>query len=347
MNIYAENGYLNIPALKAEGMPFIFVTGARGTGKTYGELKDLLERGEPFIMMRRTRAEADFIARDEATNPFSELNDALGRNVGFEKSGQYYQIVERSREPDEKGNYPVIAYLGILLALSTVSNIRGFDGSKYAELFYDEFIPELHVRGMRDEHIAFLNAIETINRNRELQGRPPLRVFCASNSNRLDNAIYMGLNLVGKVDSMKRKGQMYATLRDRGVLLVNMEDSPISAAKRNTALYRMSAGTGYAGMALDNAYIGEREDNPRVRRQNITEYKPLVQVGEVCFYEHKSRGSYYVSRHISGSPPRYEMFDTDLELFRRTYGYLWLRYLDGVIYCEDRLSEILLTNIFK
>ena len=345
MNIYLPNGYLDIKALKSAGMPYIFITGARGTGKTYGELESLITGGKKFILMRRTRNEIDFIARNEATNPFAELNRVYKRNIGFEKSGQFYRIVERSLEPDEKGGYPVIGYIGILLALSTVANIRGFDGSQYEELFYDEFIPETHVRAIRDEHLAFLNAIETINRNRELTGNPPLQVVCASNSNRLDNALYMGLNLVGKVDAMKRKGQLYTILQDRGILLVNMEQSRISAAKRDTSLYRMAQGTGFESMALDNRYIGEQENNTRIKRQNIAEYKPLVVIGEICIYKHKSERKYYVSRHISGSPPKFDMTHADIAQYKRQYGNIWLDYLAGKVFCEDRLTELLLTKI--
>ena len=340
MNIYQKSGYLDVRALKSVGMPFIFVTGARGTGKTFGEFEDCIERGIKFIYMRRTQTEVDNVARVEELNPFAGYNKAKGRNISFEKRGKIYRIIELT---DGKES----AFMGVMLALSTFASIRGFDGTQFDELFYDEFIPETHVHPLRDEHMALLNSVESIGRNRELQGLPPLTVFCASNSNRLDNAIYMGLNLVGKVDAMKRKGQTYSIIKERGILLVNMEGSPISEEKRATALYRMASGTGFASMALENRYVGERENNPRIKRQNIAEYRPLVVVGEVCIYVHKSKDLFYASRKISGSPPSFEMFDSDIQLFKRTYGYLWLRYLDGRVLCEDRLTELLLTKIWK
>lgn len=340
MNIYQKSGYLDVRVLKNVGMPFIFVTGARGTGKTFGEFEDCIERGVKFVYMRRTQSEVDNVARVEELNPFKGYNKVKRRNITFEKRGKMYRIIE----PTEEGES---ACFGVMLALSTFANIRGFDGSEFEELFYDEFIPETHVRTLRDEHLAFLNAVESIGRNRELQGFQSLTVFCASNSNRLDNAIYMGLNLVGKVDTMKRKRQTYSIIKERGILLVNMEDSPISEEKRNTALYRMSSGTGFASMALENRYVGERENNPRIKRQNITEYRPLVVIGELCIYCHKSKDLFYACRKVSGSPPVFEMYDSDIQLFKRTYGYLWCRYLDGRVLCEDRLSELLLTKIWE
>lgn len=345
MKLYLDSGYLNVPGVKSCNVPNIFITGARGTGKTYGELYDLIEKETPFILMRRTMAELEFLGKDESTNPFIPINAALGTCVGLEKSGKYlYRIVDR--EYNENGEYRVIRRCGIAVALSTIANIRGFDGSPYEELFFDEFIPERHARPIREEFYAFMNALETVGRNRELQGKPPLRVVCAANSNRLDNPIYLGLNLVRKADAMKRKKQTVCILEKRGICLINLEDSPISQAKRETSLYKMAAGSGFADMALDNKYIGEKEYNPLIRRANLKEYTPLAAIGEICVYEHKTRQEYYVCSTVSGSPPSFDMTDTDKERFKRAYWAVWAEYFENCVFFEDRLSELLLTKVF-
>lgn len=337
---------MNVAAIKDTNMPFIFVTGARGTGKTYGELKSLIQSGEPFIVMRRTKTEVDFLARDESTNPFNQLNTDMGWNIGIERASQYiYRIVDRVF--DGEGGYTVVRNCGIMLALSTVANIRGFDGSAYTEMFFDEFIPERHARPIKDEHLAFLNAVETIGRNRELQGKPPLRVVCMSNSNRLDNAIYLGLNLVRKVDQMKKAHQMVSVMPERGICLINMEDSPISGRKSTSSLYRMAAGTGFEDMALKNKYIGESENGKQFRHVNLKEYKSLAVIGEICLYQHKTRREWYICSTISGAPARYEMTTADITRFKRVFGYAYLRYLDNTLYFDDRMSELLFTNLFK
>ena len=61
--LYLKNGYLNVPYILHYNVPFIFVVGGRGTGKTYGALKYVLESGTPFIYMRRTQSQADIMLR--------------------------------------------------------------------------------------------------------------------------------------------------------------------------------------------------------------------------------------------------------------------------------------------
>ena len=61
MGLYDNNGYLDIEKIIRCGQPFIFIVGGRGTGKTYGMLKYVLDNNIPFIYMRRTQAQADII----------------------------------------------------------------------------------------------------------------------------------------------------------------------------------------------------------------------------------------------------------------------------------------------
>lgn len=344
MNIYNEEGWLDVPKIMGMGMPFVFCTGARGTGKTYGALEYGLDGG-PFIYMRRTQGEVDILCSNEMLNPFLPLNRNTGRNIGFKKVSKYTAAIYE-RQEEEDGTLSIVGPpLGMCCALSTFANLRGFNGSQFDFLIYDEFIPESHVRPLRDEHLAFMNAYETINRNRELEGRSALRCFCASNSNRLDNALYMGLGLVSKVDRMKRDGQILSVLGKRGIILLNMEQSPISERKRNTALYRMAAGTGFEKMALDNVYVGE-DARINIGSKPLREYNAICAVGELCIYRHKSRSEYYVSEHTSGTPPTFATTAAELERFRRSFSWLWSAYLERKVFFESRICEILLTKYF-
>ena len=93
-----------------------------------------------------------------------------------------------------------------MLALSTISNVRGFDATDRDVLIYDEFIPERHERPIKDEATAFFNAIETIQRNRELEGKDPLTVLCLANANELANPLFIELKLVKRAMALIRKG---------------------------------------------------------------------------------------------------------------------------------------------
>ena len=53
MRLYDKNGYVNIPEILKHEAVFIFIYGGRGTGKTYGALKEMKEGNHKFIYMRR------------------------------------------------------------------------------------------------------------------------------------------------------------------------------------------------------------------------------------------------------------------------------------------------------
>lgn len=341
MNIYNEKGYLDFPNIRKLPFPFIFITGGRGTGKTYGALQDCILQNEKFVLMRRTQTEMDVLSTPNL-NPFKKLNADHGWNYSVEKQGKYTgAIYEYSPDGTATGDA-----IGLTVALSTISRIRGFDASDASVLLYDEFIPESTARPIKDETSAFLNAYETINRNRELEGRPPLKCICMANSNRLDNPLFMGLGLVTKADEMKMKKQKICTLEKRGIVIINMEDSPISAAKQNTALYRAAAGTEFSQMALSNTFLGESERG-YIESRPLNEYNPICAIGEICIYKHKRKREFYVSPHVSGSPPIYGTGTAERERFKKTWGFLWITYLENRMIFEKRICEILLTNYFK
>lgn len=352
MNIYNEDGWLDYRAILSAGVPFNFITGARGTGKTYGGLSKGIDRYQDgkgrFILLRRTMAEAELLWRNEQTNPFYQLNEDKGWNYGVVKKTKYTaDIVRRVAGPDGQ-LVPDGEPVGMVLALSTVANLRGFSAGDVNYIFYDEFIPEPHVRPIRDEHLAFLNMYETINRNRELRGEPPVLVVCASNSNRLDNPLYSGLGLVDLVDRMKQRSQTVSVNRERGVQIVNMERSPISDAKRYTALYRMAGSGAFSDMALDNKYIGEG-DRSLIQSRPLREYTPVCNVRDITVYKHKTGSDLYIIHRDAplGGLPTFLNTSADTVRFRRQYGWIWLWYLQRRIFFDRRSSELVLTSVFK
>lgn len=344
MKLYLENGYLNIPGIIATGMPFIFCWGGRATGKTYGALKEAVESGVKFGLMRRTQAQLDLISKPEFS-PFKPLNRDMGWDIGIQPLSKYNGGIYKMEDVDGRRS-PTGAPIGYTFALSTIANVRGFDGSDIELLIYDEFIPEPHARPIKEEHEAFLNAYETINRNRELQGRKPLQVLCLANANTLANPLFMGLNLVTKAERMNRTGQEYSIDHKRGFVLVNLCKSSISDLKRDTALYRLTGNNAFAKMALTNDFSGE-EERGKIGSKPLLEYRPIVVIGELCIYRHKNADLFYCSTHVSGSPPTFGVGETERLRFRRVYSWLWNAYLDNKMEFEERICEILLTKYFS
>lgn len=336
MKLYQENGYVNIRGIIETGLPFLFVVGGRGTGKTYTALKTVKEDGTKFFFMRRTQAQADLISKPEFS-PFKVLNTDMGWDVGIRSISKYNGAFYDNAE---EGGLP-IGYTG---ALSTMSNVRGFDSQDVQLLIYDEFIPERHERPIKNEGAALLNAYETINRNRELQGRKPLQMLCMANANDLSNPIFLELGFVGKAERMKRKGQEVSIDQRRGIGIFMLSNSPISEAKKETALYRLTTGSEFERMALENDFA-ERE-YAEVKHRPLQEYRPEVSVGELCIYSHKTTGRLYVSTHVSGSPPTYTAGEQDLKRFRRSWGWIYQEDMAGNIDFEEVFCRILLTKYF-
>lgn len=344
MKLYDENGYVNIRAIINQHQPFNFVWGGRGTGKTYGALSAMIEDGERFMLMRRTQTQLDLISKPEFS-PFKSINQDKGYNVGIVPLSKYNGGIYNLQETEGK-LVPSGPPIGYTCALSTVTNIRGFDASDVQVLIYDEFIPEAHSKPIKGEADAFLNAYETINRNRELTGKPPLQVLCLANANRLANPLFIGLGLLEKAEAMSRHGQELSIIGSRGICMVNLCRSEISGKKRATALYRFTGDNEFSQMALSNKFGGE-DDISAIGSRPLREYTPLVTIGEITIYRHKSRGEYHVSTHKSGAPTAFGVGEMERERFKKCYFWLWREYIGNRVTFENRLCEILLTEYFK
>lgn len=343
MKIYQDSGYIDIRKILSLNLPFNFIVGGRGTGKTYTSLETIIEDNIKFIYMRRTQTQTDLINKPEFS-PFKSLNRDFGWNIGSQSLSKYNAGYYQQQEQDGR-MVCCGSPIGYSCALSTVSNMRGFDASDVDVLIYDEFIPEKHERPIKNEGAAFLNACETINRNRELSGRKPLQTICLANANDLANPIFMELRLVRKAEQMRRKKQEIYIDRERGIGLFILDKSPISSQKKTTALYRLTSGSNFERMSLDNDFSGE--EIGRISSRPIAEYKPIVSVGEITIYEHKSKRSYYISTHKAGSPPTFGTGDAERARFIRMYRWVWDEYMENNIEFEEYLCEILLTKIFN
>lgn len=326
MNIFLENGYLDFSKLYYDSSPFIFCVGARGTGKTFGSLSFCYKNKLKFIYLRSK----DNIVKklsNEMMNPFKPVNEEIGCNVvlNTKKTGGvpvFQEITEAGTD-----------VIGYMMPLSTFSNFRGFDLSDVDIIIYDEFIPETAERPVKDQAATLFNMYETVNRNRELKGKKPVKLICLSNSNTIFNDIFLSLKLTRKVYSMMNKGQLYYRDDSRGISLYNIQNSPISKAKKETALYKLTAGSDFQEMALENRYSIQYEH--LIRSLNIQQFKPVVLVGECCIYKNDN-DQYYMTTFEKGVfPASFTMADNDLIKFRHDQYSVWKAFLSNRLIFED------------
>ena len=331
MGIYLSSGYLDVEKILAYKQPFNFIVGGRATGKTYGALKTAYDNQIRFILMRRTQTQCDLINKPEF-NPYKAINMDIGSNITVKSISKYNsKIIEEFEESEN--------ILGYTCALSTISNMRGFDASDVELLIYDEFIPEKHERPLKNEGSAFLNAYETINRNRELKGADPVQVLCLANAFNIANPIFLELGLVGRCEKMKNAGQELYIDKNRGILIVMLYNSRISKAKADTALYRLSSGS-YSDMALSNDFIYNSSEN--IKSLALKEYTLICTVGEISIYRHKSQRRYYVSEHRTGTAPQYTSDEVNLMRYRKNHGLiLYSAYMRNAITFENMLTKSL------
>ena len=343
MNLYTADGYADMSAIYNIDVPFIFVIGGRGTGKTYGMLKYVLENNIKFMYMRRQQSQTDMINKPEFS-PFKPITfDNPQYKIGSVPLSKYnagfYNMVESDGKLKATGD-PI----GYTCALSTISNLRGFDASDVNVIIYDEFISEKHERPIRHEGDAFLNAYETINRNRELKGQPPVKMIALSNANNLASPIFETLRLIDRVDNMQRKHKSVWLDRDKGIAVIILTNSPISDRKQDTALYRISKDTDFAEMSLANSFAFE--DYSYIGSRPLAEYRPVVAVEDVCVYVHKSNDTYYVTRFISGSPEKFTRSELDINQFKMRYASLYFAMCGGRMIFSDYYCKQFLTKIF-
>lgn len=348
INLYDKNGYLNWKKIMqiSKHCFMCTVTGNRGCGKTFGCLDYVYHTGKPFLYLRRTKTQFELSCKDE-THPFKAL-EAAGRvepltvkAVAKDLTGLYHY------EEDEKGKrLPVGAAIGYMSAISTFSNLRGMSFEEIEYIIIDEFIPEPHERPIKNEAQAILNMIETVNRNRELQGREPVKVILMSNANDIACPLFIELDLVKKCEQMMQKKQEVSIDENRGLCMIHLSFSPISEMKKHTALYKLTAKSSkeFNAMALDNRYW--MDDSVMIRPEPITEFTPYVTVANVSIYRHKSERRYYVTQFKTGTCREYGTSAAEKERFINNYYFLWDSFLNNRVYFENYLAFTLFQNAF-
>lgn len=350
---YDKQGYIDVPTLmKKDQNPYKFIVGARGIGKTFGILKWLIDTyadtGTKFVYMRRTQVQVDMIKTPDL-NPFLALEQELGLDYSFILSNINKNVTGIYRpiyDPDKNIYVPNGAPIGYILALSTIANIRGMAGGDIMHIFYDEFVGERHEKPIKSEGTAFLQALETIGRNRELKGMPPLPVTCASNSVNLGNPIFIELKFITPIEKALKKNADAIYLPERSSSVYIIKDSPISKRKAQTALYKLAGSeSDFAQMSLQNDF--NQEYFGMVKSRNLNDFKPLCQVGEIVIYRHKSKREWYVTEHRSGKPEIYQSSDTELKRWANDFYYLKLAYLNRHVWFESYIQQVLFEKYMK
>lgn len=340
-DFYTADGWANTDLFFQDSAPIIIAFGGRGIGKTYGVLKHLLDTGTSFLYMRRTQKNIEMCELD-SMNPFAPLNRDTGRHISLFKAGKFFHGFYNAAVTDSGKLVPDGSMIAPAVSLS--SFCRGIDGVEYDVLVFDEFIPQKIDKKMRGEGDALLNAIESIQRNRHRQGKPELKCILLSNTNSLDNDVLRALGAISPVDKMVRKGRAYGSFFDGALSVYLFKDSPVSAEKAKLAIYRVAQDDEFLDMALGNDFSASSYEH--VESRPINEYRPLVSIGKITVYQHKSADEFYIVPGIKAET-QYTTLKNDLASFKRDYTFLKFALYDRSVYYSDAAVKVEFERIFE
>lgn len=304
--LYLEQGYLDqlyvYKTAVGSGCSFAFEVGGRQVGKTYGAVQLSLESKEPFVLLRRTKAEADFVA---GSSPFEEHDPT----ISIQKGGAYkWDIMKDGHK------------IGIICGLSSIAKMRGFSWHEVKRLIYDEYIPERHVARIRDEGAAFVNAMITIGGNRELNGEPPVFVWCLANPNIHANPVNNIMGITGRFDRMETDGKEISVLREKRIVCVKPSSEALMERRRNIAIFQaIDPNSEVYRMAVGNEFAFD--DKSLVAGRNLKEYTASASVMKhVTVWHHKSSADLYITECVGEIGSVYYDNQPDKDRFRTLWA---------------------------
>lgn len=335
MKMYMKNGYVNMRDIIHSMFAFIFGVGARGIGKSYNcwetLIDDAIETGKKFIYLRITEDEIDTVCTAES-NPIDDIDKYKGRTV-FKPINKHMKGIYLD---DDK-------LIGITASLRTFAKVRGMSFKEYTTIFLDEFIREAHQNKLKHLGEALKQLYETVNRNRELEGEPPVKLICMSNALDFNNDILIEFDIIEVIRKMKLSKQEFYLSPERSLLVIYPQNSPISQKKKETALYKL--GGSFNKMALNNEFREYFEGN--VRSMNLKGFKPMWIYGTMCFYRStNSDRIWYVTETRKGNfLEEYQETNYERIQFLKKHIILHDLYYMGKVYFESSKLEMQFTNL--
>lgn len=308
--------WYDIRAERRRWKPLNIIISSRGIGKTYSTLLYLVEEcsGE-FLYLRNTDVQIKTCS-SEFGNPFKAINKNTGRELWIKGRKECGYIYEGE------------TLRGYASALSTFENMRGVDLSGVTDVIFDEFIEKAPLRF--DQFSAFLNFYETVNRNRELTGGEPLRVFMLSNAQRLSSPILAGFGLIPTIEEMIKTGQTNFSTKE---IWLSLPRSEVSEAKKKSVLYQAANGTRYYSEAIENKFANDSFSG--ISKRNLNEYKPICSIDDYYIYKHKSDGSIYVCTIPGSVQNHYDSRINSILLLRGLYPQLALAYAEERLFFDS------------
>lgn len=334
MTCHSKSIYTDVYEIVSQSDYFFYLfIGGRGIGKTYSMLKNSYLNNEYILYLRRTQTELENTV-NEINNPYRAININEGLNISVKAAGDNMVILSTEEDNDK--------IIGVCCALSTAGKTRSMDFSQVTMIIFDEFINTSPINNLKREDELLFNLIETVSRNRELEGKEPVKIVLLSNANTLDSGIIRSLKLADEISKMKIENRKLYTDEERGIYLELLDNKKVKDLKMKTRLYRLTKGTSFYDMALENEFTSDYFGD--VKKINYNELQPVVEYDHIYFYRHKSKDIMFATRRKANC----EHYDKNtLQAFKRTYGYMMDYYISsGLMFYADYNIKLEVLHIF-
>lgn len=243
-----EKGYIDIEDSDLTNLNILF--GGRGIGKTFSILKHRIENAlnnenSKFIWMRDSQEVVKKIAAGNSlASPICSVCPKFPE-ITIERTQGNYCFIADAKSDNSR-------VLGYLMGLSTFHNARGISYEDVSNITWDEFIPEEGTVVKKNQGAIFLNAYESVNRNREFEGEQPVQIIFLSNTNDIYSDVLEDLGVSKLIEDM-----MYNEMpsyRDPDIWIEFLSSEKFYQQKKDTFIYRINKNDKFKNMALDNKF---------------------------------------------------------------------------------------------
>lgn len=349
-NLYNKDGWIDFDKLNRLSSTLNIVIGPRNAGKTYGKLLYNHQHNIPYVFLRTTQKQIDTVFLDNLS-PFEKINHDTGSRYCCARlpKSSIIGVYEDYTETDGKRK-PTGKPVNYCAALMQIGSVRGFNLDTIPELIYDEFVkhPGEIIQNYNKSALMYFDIMSTLNRAREINGRPAIKQWLFGNSDNLGVPLLQELRLIRPIMSMLQAGENFRKIKEREISIFICNDSPAARRlKEISTIAKIIDGTDYAEMAYHNAFV--YDDFSMCEPQPIGQYNPIAVIGKIMLMEHKTKDLYYVRRYegnVSGVR-QYSDSVTGRELFRVEFGYLYYWLLNDSIYFSAYSEKLYFKALLK
>lgn len=273
--------YWDISRTRSHNCLFNFVYGIRGCGKTYGLLKDCvdryLKRKHRFLYLRRSEEELKTLTTQKSGRLFNHVQTEFEGHALWAEANQLHIDKE---------------LCGYAAALSTARKMKSDALENVRDIIFDEFVIDdttSQQRYLPDEVTAFLEMYETVARpgSRDYD----VRVWFLGNAIKSTNP-YM--------DYFDLEMPYGSDLTKKGEFLVQLVAPPdLIEAKQKTRFYQSIAGTAYAAYASENKFLRDnRHFIAKKTKSSEYQFTFIYYDDMIGIWRDYRNGCYYVSDSV-------------------------------------------------